>query len=153
MSHYAKLAVQFLQRNEQQMVSALRKTYGQDGVEVHTDAVELKTYFDKDASTQQDDFYAEPCHIVVRREAQKKQLGSSHMAFNDAGFKRLPNGGYAAFVDEAGMPQATLGLVSQEYALLVAEKELRAKGYASENLRRIQLEDNSIRLEAVRIQR
>jgi hypothetical protein len=153
-SHFAKLAVQYLQKNEPQLVAALKKMYGDDGVEVHSEPKDLQTYFNESATNQTNEYFqAEPCNIIVRRKAMQKQMGVGHMAFNDAGYRRNAKGGYDAFIDEAGMPTTTQGLVSQEYALMVAEKELRAKGYAESNFRRIQLEDNSIRLEAVRLMR
>lgn len=148
MSHYAQLAVQFQQKNETELVDALKTLYGKDGVEVHPEGADLKLYYGQSATESQEaSFHAEPCHVIVRKEKLAERKGQTNTPFNDLGYRRNKTGGYTAYVDDAGVPKADIGLIAQEYALKVAEKQLRAKGYS---YKRLQLEDQSIRLEATR---
>jgi hypothetical protein len=149
MSHYAMLTVNFQQRHEQQLIGSLKKMFGEEEVEVHNDPVPLKDYFGKDATknSKEEGTFAEACHIIVRRKALEKYAGRT-LGTNDAGYMRTKNGGYTAFIDSAGVTEEQTGLIAQEYALLVAEKQLRAKGWNQQQMRRVELPDNSIMLEA-----
>lgn len=147
MSHFAQLKVVFQQRNETELIASLKTLYGQDGVEVHKDPKDLSTWTGARATEQTEEtLHADPCHIIVRKETLAKRKGTEYTPFNDLGYRRMKDGGYTAYIDEAGVPKADISLIAQEYALKVSERQLRGRGYTQ--FQRVQLEDSSVRLEA-----
>lgn len=130
MSHFAELEVEYDQKNESEFVAALEKQFGSGKVEVHEQPVGLMGVEGKDRSrlSSINADYAPECHIIIRR----KDVGS--MA-NDIGFRRTENGKYSAYISQwdkgHNFAPSRQGLVMQEYALLTAEKTLRAGGYST----------------------
>jgi hypothetical protein len=144
MSHYAKLAVNFKQSHEKELVDSLIKVFGQ--VEVHDKPQDLELYTGKSATENQEN-HADPCNIIVRRKALAKRLErpEGYMPFNDLGYRRNSAGGYDVFIDAAGVKKADIGVIAQDYALRVAQKQLQQNGYTVR--RQLELPDGSIRLE------
>lgn len=147
MSHFAELKVEFSQKNEAELVSALEQQFGKGSVEVHNEPKALFGYEGDNRSvvSQHSPDYAPPCHIIIRR----MNVGS--MA-NDVGYRRNRDGTYSAFISEydnrSTFTAKKQNAVFQEYTLKVSEKSMRTKGYGS--FKRVPLSDGSIRLEAAK---
>lgn len=151
MSHYVELKVQFTTKNEPELISALKKVYGEDGVEVHQEAADLKLYHGGRATgtTQYslDGGDIPKCHLIVRQHTMEKALGRS-VATNDLGFRREETGKFSVYADEAGYPEHYQNRVAQEYAVAVGEREmqrLRAEGY---QINKMTEPDGTIRIRA-----
>jgi hypothetical protein len=149
MSHFTEMEVQFSQKNEAELIAALEQQFGKGSVELHPEGGEMFGYEGKNRSlvgSKSPDF-APPCHLIVRR----KHLGT---AANDIGYRRMPNGGYLAYISDYDRNQTfsekKQAGVTQEYTLLVSEKALRAKNYGS--IHRTILDNGSIRLEGTKLQ-
>ena len=140
MSHIAKMQVEFKQKHQAQLVASLKKMYGEN-VEVHAEPSKLQMY----SSDQK----SEPCHIIVRKaDIRNRTEGGYHRpGYNDLGYRKNAAGTYDVFLDSSDVNKADQGLISQEYGALVAEHELKSKGYST---KRIQLEKQEIRIEATR---
>lgn len=128
MSHFTEVKVDFLQKNEKQLVAALEVQFGEGNVEFHEEGSSLKGYHGDDRSKLpvSNPNYAPPCHIVIRR----KNIGS---ASNDVGYRRTEDGKYVAYISDfdkgANFNQAKQNKVAQEYAARVSEKQLKNQGY------------------------
>jgi hypothetical protein len=144
MSHYAKLTVNFKQAFEKELIESLIKIF--DKVEVHAEAQDLQLYTGENATKDRSN-HADPCHIIVRKQELAKRKGMAYSPFNDLGYRRDAKGGYEAYIDHAGVQEADIGLIAQDYALKVAQKQLTQSGYGLS--KRVQLEDGSVRLEMV----
>lgn len=129
MSHIATIKLQIVQKNEQDLINALQKQYGKEGVEVHDSPVALKGMDTKNKSA----------HLVVRKDTVALHGGHG---WNDLGFRRLTDGTYDTYVDQAEVP---VDQITQEYAALVAERKLKSEGY---NVQRQQLDNGYLRLYA-----
>lgn len=144
MSHYAELEVEFDVANEKELIESLEQQFGKGTVEVHPDGAALIGWHGDDRSklsTKSPD-YAPPCELIIRR----KNVGS---ASNDIGFKRGSNGKFSAYISEydssSTFTKPRQGLVAQEYALRVAENQLKAEGWKTF---RQKLDDGSVKLTA-----
>lgn len=141
MSHIAKMVVEFKQKHQAELVGALKKLYGAD-VEVHSEPQKLEMY--------SRDQKSEPCHIIVRKATIRNYKGAEgyhRPGYNDLGYRKNAKGTYDVFLDTSDVNVNDQGLISQEYGALVAEKELKSKGYST---KRVQLPENEIRIEATR---
>ena len=125
MSHFTKMEVNYSQKYEAELLLAIEEAMGAKP-EVHAEPVELLNYWGETTSdkTAKSD-HAEKCHLVLRRGQGK--LASR--ATNDIGWRRTEDGGYAAYLDDKGITTGETGLISQSYAVAVAEKQVKAKGY------------------------
>lgn len=144
MSHYTEIKVNFDQKFEKELISALEEQFGEGGVEVHNEAASLKLW--NGQGTTQDTGYgkANKCHLIIRRETQSKKAGHNVLS-NDAGYERTEDGKYKVYLDAAGFGQNLQDKVTQSYTLKVAEKKLKAEGYI---VKRVPQENGTIRLEA-----
>jgi hypothetical protein len=135
------MVVEFKQKHQNELVGALKKLYGDDGVEVHNEPEKLNM-FSRDQK-------AEPCHIIVRKSTIRKYKdGDYHRpGYNDLGYRKNAKGTYDVYLDTSDVNAKDQGHISQEYGALVAEKELKNKGYTT---KRIELPKNEIRIEATR---
>lgn len=141
MSHYTKLAVNYQEKYEPELLLAIEKTLDAKP-EVHEEPVELYNYWGEQTSRKTDATErSERCHIVVRR-GQGKLEGR---ATNDCGWRRNGQGGYDAFIDEAGIHAKEQGEISQLYSAAVAEKQMKSMGYT---VQRKQLENGHVQLVA-----
>lgn len=146
MSHFAELSVDFDQAHEAELVAALEKQFGKGNVEVHEVPKDLHLYTGAVATRNSTaGFQADKCHLIIRKENQQKDR--QYYTTNDAGYRRTEDGKYKAFIDEAGFSKEKQGYVSQEYAALVSEKQLRSKGYV---VQRQVTQDNRIQLTATK---
>lgn len=142
MSHYCEMDVEYETKNEADLVAALEEQFGKGHVEVHEEGGDLYGYQgdNRSKSRQGSRDYAPPCELIIRR----KHVGS--MA-NDIGFKRTAEGTYKAYVSDydssATFPKASQEKVAQEYAVRVAERTLKADGWAVTKQR---LSDGSVKL-------
>ncbi len=144
MSHFVEIKVNFDQKYEKELVSALEKQFGEGTVEVHDEAKSLKLWNGQSASNESYYGKAGKCNLIIRRSTQEKKAGG-YVASNDAGYERTEDGKYKAYIDEAGFSKALQGLVAQEYALQVSERKLKAEGYMT---KRVEQNNGTVRLEA-----
>jgi hypothetical protein len=130
MSHYTEIKVAFQQKHEKEVISALEEYFGKGNIEVYEEAQHMKLW-DGERATGNTRWGSEipTCHIIVRRKTQEKALGRD-VAVNDLGYRRNETGGYDAYVDAAGFPVEAQQKTAQNYAVFVAENELKAKGYS-----------------------
>jgi hypothetical protein len=148
MSHFTEVAVEFDQKHEKIFISALEEVFGQGNVEFHADAsLENRASHlfgfsgdNRSVRLPGDSDYAPPCHVIIRR----KHVGA---LANDIGYRRAENGKYTAYISEydarSTFPVKKREKVAQNYAVQVAEKELRTKGYTTS---RQVLENGAIRV-------
>lgn len=135
MSHYTKMTIAAQQAYEAELVQALKKHFGEKGVEVGGDTkIELKSWDGRNAKLK--------ANIVVRKDTQGKKLGR-YVATNDLGYERNKDGGYTLHADEAGFPKEHQNLVAQSYAELVATKKMKQQGFA---VKRTETKAGEIRL-------
>jgi len=146
MSHFTEIKVNFLQKNEKQLVAALETLFGEGHVEVHDDGASLQGYHGDDRSSlsKSNPNYAPPCHIIIRR----KHVGS---ASNDIGYQRTEDGKYVAYISDydkgSHYSTAKQNKVLQEYTAKVTEKQLKSQGYA---MKREVQKDGTIKLFATK---
>jgi len=142
MSHFAEIKVDFDQKNESDLVSALEKQFGEGNVLVSENGLPLFGFQGDNraekAKTSAD--YAPPCEIVIRR----KHVGG---ASNDVGYKRTEDGKYAAYISDydkrSTFTTAKQNSVAQEYTAKVAERKLKAQGYIT---KRVTLDSGKIKI-------
>ena len=145
MSHYADIEVDFDQKNEKELVAALEEQFGEGTVEVHEKGAPLMGWHGDDRSKldHKNRNWAPPCELIIRR----KNVGS---ASNDLGFQRVENGKYKAWVSDydqsSNFGKDKLGRVTQEYALRVAEHQLKTEGWTK--IWRQKLDDGSVKITA-----
>jgi len=143
MSHYTKMEVNYQQKYETELLLAIEEVLGAKP-EVHDKPVELLNYFGEKTSTKTAEAdRADKCHIVLRRGNGVLKDRPT----NDVGWKRTEEGGYEAFLDDKGVTAAEAGKVSQMYAVAVAEKQTKLKGYS---VSKKTLSDGRIQLTAVK---
>jgi hypothetical protein len=144
MSHFVEMEVDFDVKNEAELVAALEQQFGEGHVEVHEKSQPLYGWHGDDRSkvSKSSQDYAPPCDIIVRR----KYVGGSA---NDVGFKRQENGKYKSYISEydngSTFTKPRQGLVAQEYALRVAEKQLKKEGWKTF---RTKLDNGSVKITA-----
>lgn len=128
MSHFTEMQVDYLQKNEAQLVAALEECFGQGNVEVHEEGAGLMGYGGDNRSklSKTNANYAPPCHIIIRR----KHVGG---AANDIGYCRTEDGKYAAYVSDydkgANFNKAKQNQVTQDYTVGVTTKQMKNQGY------------------------
>lgn len=146
MSHYTEIKVNFDQKYEKELISALEEQFGMGGVEVHNDAAPMFDYFGRPLteSGKNHSLWAPPCHLIIRRDTQSKAAGQQ-VASNDAGYERTADGKYKAYLDIAGFSQKAQDKVAQEYTLKVSEKRLKSEGYT---VKKVPMANGTVRLEA-----
>jgi hypothetical protein len=146
MSHFTEIKVDFLQKNEKQLIAALEAQFGEGNVEVHEDGSPLYGYQGDDRSLKSKNSpdYAPPCHIIIRRN----HVGS---AANDVGYRRTEDGKYVAYISEfdkkGNFDVKKQNFVMQEYTAKVTEKQLKSQGYS---LKRVTEKDGTIKLYATK---
>ena len=139
MSHFTKMSVDYKGQYEPELLMAIEEAMGVKP-EVHENPVSLLDYTGRASDKNTGTMKAEKCHIVLR---QDNLPGTT----NDCGWRRTEEGGYEAFLDTTGVSEAKQGLISQSYALAVAEKKFKAEGYS---VTRKQGQHGRIQLEAVK---
>lgn len=146
MSHFTEIKVNFLQKNEKQLVAALETIFGEGNVEVHDDGASLVGYTGDNRSTlsKSNPNYAPPCHLIIRR----KHVGG---ASNDIGYQRTEDGKYVSYISDydkgSNFSAAKQNKVLQEYTAKVTEKQLKSQGYA---MKREVQKDGTIKLFATK---
>lgn len=129
MSHFTEMKVDYLQKNEAQLVAALEECFGAGNVEVHEDGAALFGYQgDNRAKLKTSSAnYAPPCHIIIRRE----NVGA---ASNDVGYRRTEDGKYQAYIsdyDQGGnFNKQKQNQVTQNYTVGVTTKQMKSQGYS-----------------------
>lgn len=129
MSHFTEMQVDYLQKNEAQLVAALEECFGKGNVEVHENGAALMGYHGDNRANlaKSNPNYAPPCHIIIRR----KHVGS---ASNDVGYRRTEDGKYAAYIsdfDQGGhFNKAKQNKVTQDYTVGVTTKQMKLQGYS-----------------------
>ncbi len=128
MSHFSEIKVDFDQKQEKELITALENKFGKGTVEVHPDGSALRGFQGDDRSLKVGTAdYAPPCHLIIRR----KNVGGSS---NDVGYRKLENGKYGAYISEFDKQQNfkkdAQNRVAQDYAERVSLKQLKAKGYS-----------------------
>jgi hypothetical protein len=147
MSHFTECLVDFQQSCEGDLVAALESVFGKGHVEVHEEGAPLRGYMGDDRSelSASDPNYAPKCHIIIRR----RHVGS---ASNDVGYRRLPNGKYAAYISEydqhAHFDGKRQDKVAQGYAVNVHERLLKKKNFSK--VTKTVDENGVVRIKAVR---
>lgn len=125
MSHYASMEVEYQGKYEPELLMAIEEII-EARVEVHENPVDLIDYYGNKASQNKDvTTRAEKCHIVARNNAGKL----ADRLTNDCGWRRTEEGGFRAFIDEAGITKEEQGLINQSYTTAVAVKQLAAQGW------------------------
>lgn len=144
MSHFTEISVDFLQKNEACLVSALEEQFGKGNIEVHEKGSALFG-FQGDNRAQRgptSSDYAPPCHLIIRR----KHVGG---ASNDVGYRRTEDGKYVAYISDydksANFPAAKQNKVLMEYTAQVSERQLKKQGYT---YKRVTEKDGTIKLYA-----
>lgn len=128
MSHFTEMKVDYLQKNEAQLVAALEECFGEGTVEVHENGAALYGYHgDNRANLKSSNpNYAPPCHIIIRRS----NVGTSS---NDVGYRRTEDGKYQAYIsdfDQGGHFNKTKQeKVTQSYTVGVTTKQMKLQGY------------------------
>lgn len=146
MSHFTEIKVNFLQKNEKQLVAALESIFGEGTVEVHEDGAALFGYQGDNRAqlSQSNGNYAPPCHLIIRR----KHVGG---ASNDVGYQRTEDGKYVAYISDydkhSNFSPQKQNKVLQEYTAKVTEKQLKSQGYA---MKREVQKDGTIKLFATK---
>lgn len=129
MSHFTEVAVNFLCKQEAAFKAALELQFGEGTVEVHENGAGLKGYGGDDRSKKAitDPNYAPLCHLIIRR-------ANVGMSSNDVGYRRTEDGKYVAYISDfdkgSNFNKPKQDSVAQEYALKVAEKQLKNQGYS-----------------------
>lgn len=128
MSHFTEMSVNFLQKNEAQLVKALEECFGEGSVEIHNEGAALMGYGGDNRAKlpKNNPNYAPPCHLIIRRE----NVGG---ASNDVGYRRTEDGKYVAYIsdyDRRGnfSKEKQLG-VQNSYTAGVTERQLKMQGY------------------------
>lgn len=138
MSHYTKVEAEFQEKNDKDLVAALRTVFGESNIEVHDKPQILKMYHGGNSNEA-------PCEIIIRRENLEKKLGRVALT-NDLGFRKN-NGKFEIVADRAGFPTDLENEIKQEYTVKVAERKLKLQGYV---LKRERLKDGKVKLTATR---
>lgn len=139
MSHYTELKPKFLEKSEAELIAALKKTFGENAVEVHDTSKEL-TGYDKNSGGK-----ARKAHIIVRKDNVYKACKAS--CYNDIGYERDGNGMYKLWADASDFPTKHQDLIAQDYSERVATKKLKAQGYV---MKREVLKDGVVKLVATK---
>lgn len=119
MSHFAEIRVSALTKNEKELVKALENYFGEGTVKVFAEAVQLQGM---DARAKK------RAHVVVKKADVAKKTTYKN-AYNDLGFERMKDGTYKFHVDDMDMGEKERNSVIQDYAALVAQRQLKAQGY------------------------
>ena len=146
MSHFTEIKVNFLQKNEKQLVAALESIFGEGTVEVHENGAALYGYTGDNRAqlSKTNPNYAPPCHLIIRR----KHVGG---ASNDVGYQRTEDGKYVAYISDydknSNFSAQKQNKVLQEYTAKVTEKQLKSQGYS---MKREVQKDGTIKLFATK---
>lgn len=132
MSHFTKLEIKALAKNEAELIAALENRYGAGSVHVSNTATAL-TGYDRHAGRK--------AHLVINKETLRKVEKRS--GYNDLGFERGADGAYTLHYDPSDVPKDSLDKVMMDYAERVAAKTMRAKGFT---MRRELQKDGQVKL-------
>ena len=132
MSHFTKMEVCALQKNESELVASLENHFGKGSVEVCDQARKLNGY---------DERANKKAHVIVGQDAIRKTERSS--AYNELGFERTKTGGYTLHYDAMDIKKPSLDKVMQDYAERVATKTMKAKGFT---MKREAQKDGTVKL-------
>lgn len=142
MSHYTELKPKFLEKNEKELVAALKKVYGEEAVEVHDKAVSIGGY---------DSQAGKKAHVIVRKEAIRKVNAKDntfgYSSYNDLGYERKEDGTYSLWADPSDFSKKAQDVIAQDYAERVAAKALKKQGYT---LKRQVMKDGVVKLVATK---
>lgn len=128
MSHFTSVKTEFLQKQEDCFIDALKEVFGSSNVEVSDKGLALFGFQGDDRSkkSKNDANYAPLCHIRINR----KGVGQ---ASNDIGYVRNEDGSYQAYVSEydsgANFSKDRQNKLKQHYTCSVTQKTLKARGY------------------------
>jgi hypothetical protein len=123
MSHLTKMEIKALQKNEEQLVEALENHFGKGTVQRH-DQAKLLAGYEVDTGGN-----GKKAHLVISQDVIRK-TERTH-GYNELGFERTKDGGYACHYDPADIRKPSLDKVMMDYAERVATKTMKAKGYTT----------------------
>ena len=132
MSHFTRMEVCALQKNESELIASLKSHFGENSVEVVDPSRQLMGY-DSRANKK--------ANVIVSQDAIRKSE-KSH-AYNELGFERTKTGGYELHYDAMDIKKPSLDKVMQDYAERVATKTMKAKGFT---MKREAQKDGTVKL-------
>lgn len=130
MSHFVE--VKTVYKDQAELISALESAFGAGTVEIHPEGAALYGYHGDnraDLNPRSPD-YAPPCHVIIKQW----YIGT---ASNDIGYRRSADGTFTAYVSSFDKRFAAqkLALIPQAYAVNVAVKQAKAKGWQVQQTR------------------
>jgi hypothetical protein len=132
MSHFTKMEIKALEKNEAELVASLENHYGKGTVKTYSPAQKLQGY---DASANKS------AHLIITKDVVRRVEKTS--GYNDIGFERGKDGTYTLHYDPMDIPKTSLDKVMQDYAERVASKTMKAKGFS---MRRELQKDGQVKL-------
>jgi len=132
MSHFTKMEVKALEKNESELIASLEAHFGTGSVKVCDPDRKLRGY---------DERANKSAHLVIDKETIRKVEKTS--GYNDVGFERGSNGTYTLHYDPMDIHKTSLDKVMQDYAERVATKTMKSKGFT---MRRELQKDGQVKL-------